>query len=149
LLREAGLFGPKYAHRQNVLGLLYLAGNGIQHDRDWSDVYKKGRQEKGEKMPGDLPPGNEEVNRQGNASWYDFVKRPELLREVSELSIPALFVNGRFDIRPSWPAEQVANLMPRASFANIDAGHYLWLFRPDDLSRLLREYIRGLPRDSG
>ncbi len=136
------------AHKQNVLGLVYLSGNGIQHDRDWSDAYHKARQEKGEKMPDDLPLGNDEVNRQGNASWYDFIKKPELLRDISELRIPALFVNGRFDVRPSWPAQQIANLMPNASFANVDAEHYLWLFRPDDIERLLRDFVQSVQQDS-
>ena len=135
-------------HWQHVLGLIYLSGSGIQHDRDWSDAYKKRREEKGEKMPDNILPGNDEVNRQGNASWYHFIKKPELLRQISEFKTPSLFVNGRFDIRPSWSAEQIANLMPDASFKNIDAEHYLWLYQPDHLKRLLRSFIKDLQRDS-
>jgi proline iminopeptidase len=136
------------AHRQNVLGLIYLAGNGIQHDVEWRSAYHKGRAEKGEKLPVDTPPGNEEVNRQGNASWYNYIKKPELLRRISELRIPSLFIHGRFDIRPGWPAELIANLMPDASFKNIDAEHYLWLSQPDDLKHSLRRFIMDLKPDS-
>jgi proline iminopeptidase len=126
---------------QRVSGIIYMAGNGIQHDREWSEAYKKAREEKGEQMPDNIPPGNDEVNKEGNDSWYKFIKKPELLKEISELDIPALFISGRFDIRPSWPAEQIARLMPDASFTNIDAEHYIWLFQPDQLKRLLRTFI--------
>jgi proline iminopeptidase len=135
-------------HQQHVIGLIYLAGNGIQHDVEWKAAYHKAREEKGEKMPDNLPPGNDEVNKQGNASWYNYIKNPELLRRISELKIPALFVNGRFDIRPGWPAEQLAHLMPHASFTSIDAEHYLWLSRQDDLRCLLRQFIMDLTQDS-
>jgi proline iminopeptidase len=129
------------AHRQHVLGLVYLAGNGIQHDVEWRDAYHKGREEVSETLPANAQNGNDEANRQGNASWYRYIKKPELLRQISELSIPSLFIHGRYDIRPGWPAEQLANLMPNASFTNIDAEHYLWMSRPDDLKRFLREFI--------
>jgi proline iminopeptidase len=131
-----------------VLGLIYLAGNGIQHDMEWRAIYHKNREKKGEKMPPDTPPGNDEVNRQGNASWYTYIKKPEILRQISDLKIPALFVHGRFDIRPGWPAEQIANLMPDASFTNINAEHYLWLSRPDELRHLLRRFVMDLTQDS-
>lgn len=131
-------------HTKHVIGLIYIAGNGIQHDREWSAAYKMGLEEKGEKLPSDLPPGNQEVNRQGNASWHEFIKRPKLLKEISALPVPALFINGRFDIRLSWPAQQIANLMPQARFENVDADHYLWLSKPDEVRRLLREFIGGL-----
>jgi proline iminopeptidase len=131
-------------HPQRVMGLIYLAGNGIQHDMEWRAAYHKAREEKGEIMPENIPPGNDEVNRQGNTSWYNNIKKPELLRQISELKIPALFVHGRYDIRPGWPAEQIANLMPNASFTSINAEHYLWFSQPDELKRLLRKFIMDL-----
>ena len=96
-------------HQQHVFGLIYLAGNGIQHDVEWRDAYKTGLAEKGEKLPVDAQSGNEEVNRQGNTSWYNYIKKPELQKLISELNMPTLFIHGVFDIRPGWPAEQIAN----------------------------------------
>ena len=131
-------------HRDRAMGLVYLAGNGAQHDIDWRAIYKKGLEEKGEILPDPARFGNEEVNKQGNISWYDFIKNPMLLKRISELRIPALFVHGQLDIRPGWPAEQIANLMPNARFETIEAEHYLWLSRPEDLKSILREFIISL-----
>ena len=131
----------------NVLGLIYIAGNGIQHDREWSREYHKNREERGEKSPPEAQSGNDEVNRQGNGSWFEYIKNPYLLKKISELEIPALFIHGADDIRPGWPGEQIANLMPNATYETIDAEHYIWLFRPDELKHLLRKYIGDIKQD--
>lgn len=131
----------------NVLGLLYIAGNGIQNDREWSQEYHRNRAERGEMSPPGAQAGNDEVNRQGNDSWREYIKKPDLLIRISELDIPALFIHGTDDIRPGWPGEQIASLMPNAIYETIDAEHYIWLFRPDELKQLLREFIQNFKCD--
>jgi proline iminopeptidase len=124
-------------------GLIYISGNGAQHDVDWRNEYKKARAEMGEQMPDMSFPGNAEVNHKGNASWYDYIKQPRFWRRVSELGVPSLFVYGTRDVRPSWPAEQLANLIPGARQAFIDgAAHYIWLTHSDQLKSIVRTFIK-------
>lgn len=62
-----------------------------------------------------------------------------LLKRISDLNIPALFVYWSKDIRPSWSAEQIAYLMPDACFVMIDdAAHYIWLTHYEKLRSALR-----------
>jgi len=83
-----------------------------------------------------------EVNKQLNRSWKSYIQKPTLLKEISKLEIPALFVYGPKDIRPSWPVEQVAHLMPDARFESIEgAEHVIWFSRPNDLRSLLRNFV--------
>jgi proline iminopeptidase len=70
-----------------------------------------------------------------------------LLKAISRLNVPALFVYGDRDIRPSWPVEQVARLIPAARFELIEgAEHVIWLSHPDELNSLLRDFVAGVRR---
>jgi len=58
------------------------------------------------------------------------------------MNMPALFVIAENDIRPSWPAEQFANLMPNARCITIkDASHYIWLDNAAGLQMVLLDYL--------
>ena len=68
------------------------------------------------------------VNQQLNADYKRYIQRPTLFREVAALQVPALFLYGAEDIRPSWAVAQVAALLPHAqSILLPEAGHYLYL----------------------
>ena len=70
-----------------------------------------------------------------------------MLRAISRLTVPALFVYGDRDIRPSWPVEQVARLMPNARFELIEgAEHVIWFSHPNDLKSLLRTFVSDVSR---
>lgn len=84
---------------------------------------------------------NNIVNKLGNKSWQKYIQNPMLLKRSSELKIPALFVYGSKDIRPIWPAEQIAYLMPAARFMMIAAAHYVWLTHYEELRSVLRNFI--------
>lgn len=134
----------------NILGLIYIAGNGIQNDREWSQEYHRNQAERGETSPPEAQAGNDEVNRQGNDSWrLRYIKKHDLLKRISELDIPALFIHGTTDIRPGWPGEQIANLMPNAIYETIDAEHFIWLFQPDELRHSLRKFIGNINTNTG
>jgi proline iminopeptidase len=67
---------------------------------------------------------------------------------MSSLEIPALFVYGAEDIRPSWPVEQMAHLIPDAQFELIEgAEHVIWFSRPNELRSLLRSFVDGIRRN--
>jgi proline iminopeptidase len=85
---------------------------------------------------------NIEVNQVSNNSWKAFIKQPLLWKQVSMLALPILAVVGSEDIRPSWPVEQITNLMPEARFEIINgAGHYLWLTHSRQLYLILRDFL--------
>ncbi len=83
-----------------------------------------------------------EVNKQLSRSWKSYIQNPYLLLAISRLRVPALFVYGEHDIRPSWPVKQVAQLLPFARFELIKrAEHVIWFSHQDELRRLLREFV--------
>lgn len=128
-------------HPDKTKALLYISGNGIQRNREWSDEYKRNKEELGEEQPQMKYPHNNQVNKLCNHSWQTYIQQPMLLKKISELRIPALFVYGSKDIRPSWPAKQIAALLPNAQFVNIDdAPHYIWLTHPEEIRVVLREF---------
>ena len=130
---------------ERVTGILSLAGTGVQNDRHWHAAYTAGRDEIGELEPVyDFPP-NMEVNREGMASARAYCRDPFLLRRLADLATPMLAVIGGEDIRPSWPMEQVAHLMPKGGIALLpEAGHHLWLTHADSLRAVMRGFLRSI-----
>ncbi len=137
-------FAYALTHRERVLGLINISGTGFQHDIDWRAAKEKGRQERGEKWPDAALNMNEEVMEQVFESWYDFIKTPDLLKKISQLDIPALFVYGKFDIRPFWPVLQLVNLMPKTQLKLMDAEHFMWLTQAEELRHILRSFIHSI-----
>jgi proline iminopeptidase len=134
-------------HTQRVAGLICVAGGRMHNDREWHAEYERRREREGEHVPHfDYPP-NTEVNRQLNQSWKRYIQNPELLRRISRLTVPALFVYGERDIRPSWPVEQVSCLMPNARFELIEgAEHVIWFSHAEELKSLLRTFVGDVVR---
>ena len=126
----------------HVAGLLCVSGGRVHNDREWHAEYVRGREQQGEREPlYDYPP-NVEVNRQLNRSWKRYIQNPELLRAISRLTAPSLFVYGERDIRPRWPVEQLARLLPNARFVLVEgAEHVIWFSRPDELKSFLRTFV--------
>jgi proline iminopeptidase len=70
-----------------------------------------------------------------------------LLREIAQLDRPALFLYGEQDIRPSWPIEQVAQLLPNASFQMIaGADHHIWVTHAEELQDTLRYFVQQITK---
>ena len=135
------MYALRYPER--VRGIICLAGGRFHNDREWHRLYAE-RQEAGlEALPAFSYPPNMEVNRQGNASWKEYIRQPNLWKGIAQLDRPALFLYGADDIRPSWPVEQVAALMPDAEFRLIEgADHHLWTSRAQIMRALLRAFVR-------
>ena len=141
--------GPEFAlayalrHPGRAMGLIGIAGCGIINDREWSRAYHKGLGEIGEDHGDVVFTADPEVNPQGNASLKAYSRRSEILREIAELEVPAVFINGGKDIRPNWPAQQWAALLPRGEYVEIpDAAHHIWLTHAEELRSELRTAIR-------
>lgn len=133
---------------ERVTALIYCSGNGIQRNREWSEAYHKNKDTFGETMPEMDFPGNDEVNKLGNKSWQEYIQNPMLLKRISNLSIPSLFLYGSKDIRPSWPAEQISNLLPDSQFEMIqDAGHYIWLTHYNEMNAILCSFVTRITQE--
>ncbi len=130
------------AHPARVKRLLYLAGNGLQRNREWSQAYHANLEARGERLPEMAYPYNQEVNRAGNADYQARIQEPGLYRAIAALDVPALFVCAGEDIRPNWPAAQIAALMKRAELRVIDgAAHLIWLTHAEELRECLRRFL--------
>ena len=129
-------------HTSRVTGLICISGGRMHNDREWHSEYERRKELEGERLPDFKYPTNREVNRLLNQSWKSYIQKPELLRKISELKIPAVFVYGDRDIRPSWPIQQVANLMPNARFEMLAGSeHVIWFSHKNELRLILREFI--------
>lgn len=133
---------------QNTRGLICIAGGRVHNDREWHQAYRQKRDQGLEPPPpGDYPP-NLEVNEQVVRAWKQYIQRPSLLHDLSRLSLPALFIYGDEDIRPSWPVEQVASLLPNARLEMIKgANHYVWLTHAEKMKVLLSDFMARLSDD--
>ncbi|WP_281167864.1 alpha/beta fold hydrolase [Longispora albida] len=70
----------------------------------------------------------------------------EALARTAKLAMPALFVHGSEDPRPAWNVAQLAEALPGARFTVIPgAGHSPWLETPQDLAKVLRDFLQVTP----
>ena len=123
---------------KQTLGVIGISGGRIVNDREWSKVYKARRDAEGEDYGGKIFTADPKVNIIGNASWRSYIQRPNLLRELSITKVPFAFIYGSQDIRPSWPTQQLAHLIPNANYIEIKgAAHCIWLTHPQELKREL------------
>jgi len=129
----------------HVVALVYVSGNGIQHDREWHRVYAAARDAGEEREPDWLFEPNRVVNRRLNDAWRAHVKRPEMLSEIASIGTPTLFLYGGRDIRPAWPARQLAELMSAARFELLPAAdHYVWRADSEPVKSLLCDFLSSV-----
>ena len=122
-------FGPDLglayllANPSRVRGLVGLAGGRIVNDRQWHAIYEEGKDR--EENPGfHADPG---VNPQLINDYRAWCHRAELLRDIADIACPVRYISAAKDIRPSWPAQQLASLIPDGSYAEIaGVDHYIW-----------------------
>ena len=130
---------------ERVKALIYIAGTGVHDNRHWHEEFHRNVDEIGEWLPEMEYPFNVEVNDEGNRTLREFGRRPDFYRRISEYYAPALFVMAAKDIRPNWPAEQLANLMPNTKVVKIEgASHYIWLDNADELSQVLSGFLHEI-----
>ena len=127
---------------KRVKALLYIAGPGVHENRHWLEEFHRNVDEIGERLPEMEYPFNMEVNDEGNRSLREFGRRPDFYSRISKLAMPALFILAENDIRPNWPAEQLANLIPNAKTEVIKgASHYIWLDKAEELGVVLSDFF--------
>jgi len=122
------------AHATSMLSIISFAGTGVQNDRDWHAAYQA--------RLADEPHGSHhhspDVHRQLLDDWRRFIKSPDLLARIAGFRVPITFLHPADDIRPSWPAQQLAHLAPRGRYLELaGAPHEAWLTHNGALVRVL------------
>jgi len=133
------------AYPQHVLGIIGIAGGRIVNDREWSTTYKANLAQFGESNGGKVFVADPAVNKMGNATWRQYIKRPHLLRDIAALTVPAIFINASEDIRPNWPTRQLAALIPHGRYVEIEgAAHSIWLTHADALGESMKRAVEEI-----
>ena len=129
-------------HPERVLGVIGIAGGRVIDDREWSATYHSRRDTIGEDCAGKVFHADPEVNRHGNAEWKAYCRRPDLFRELADIRLPCVFINAAEDIRPNWPTRQLAELIPRGRYVEIEgAAHFIWITHAVELRSALRDAV--------
>lgn len=100
-----------------------IAGHGLHRDREWSAAYEAGKT--GEvAIPIDWVP---EVRAALWGSFPDWIHQPRLWLDLANSPVPMTFIAAGCDIRPSWPLQQLAELVPGGVFEVVpSAVHDFW-----------------------
>ncbi|MDZ4721694.1 MAG: alpha/beta hydrolase [Roseiflexaceae bacterium] len=132
-------------HPEHTIGIIGIAGGNVVNDRSWSETYHERLQSIGENLGGKVFRADPQANRLGNASWRSYIQRPTLFRELADLRVPCIFINASEDIRPNWPTQQLAELIPNARYVEIHgAAHTIWLTHAAALQQELRAALEQI-----
>lgn len=114
-------------HPKSVVAVVGIAGRGPQRDATWSICYDAGRTSE-PRVDIDWVP---EVHALLGASFTEWIHQPELWRRIADCSVPLQFIAAGDDIRPSWPLQQLAALVPQGSFVTVPGvPHDFWSTDP-------------------
>ncbi|HEX5087194.1 MAG TPA: alpha/beta hydrolase [Nocardioides sp.] len=121
-------------HPASVTRGVGVAGHGLHKDRTWSAAYERGRASEPDL---DLE-WAEDVWRALSDSFVDWIHEPELFRRLADSPVPMHFVAAGDDIRPSWPLQQLAALVPAGRFETLPGvPHDFWATHPASWRQLV------------
>lgn len=127
------------AHTYGVIG---IAGGKFVDDRSWSKTYHERLDSIGEDLGGKIFRADPQVNTQGNADWKVYCKTATVFRDLADMQTPCVFINAENDIRPNWPTQQLAALIPNAKYVEIQgAAHSIWLTHAPQLQTELQSAL--------
>lgn len=136
-----GDLAVRYAldHPASVSRVVAIAGTGIQKDRSWHETYESLRNTEPD-LPIEWAPAVHESLR---ASFTEWIHEPDLLRRLADSPVPMSFLAAEHDIRPSWPMQQLAALVPNGSFDVVTGvPHDFWSTHPDVWVSVVTEACR-------
>lgn len=116
-------------HPDSVSKVVAVGGTGIQNDRLWSEAYH--RLKHTEVLP--EISFDAEVHGALIGDWRrNWITRPDLLARLARLPVPVTFVVAAQDIRPPWPLEQLAELVPDGRMHRVPSvAHNFWHTHPE------------------
>ncbi|MGN6301180.1 MAG: alpha/beta fold hydrolase [Angustibacter sp.] len=114
-------------HPHRVRGVVGIAGHGLHRDREWSAAYQAGRTQEAPVEIDWVP----EVHAALWESFKDWIHQPTLWRVLADTTVPMLFIAAGNDIRPPWPLQQLAELVPGGGLEIVpDVPHDYWATDP-------------------
>lgn len=115
-------------HPERIRGVIGIAGHGLHRDREWSATYEAGKASEVAIEINWVP----EVHAALWGSFPDWIHQPSLWRTLADSLVPMRFVAAGNDIRPSWPLEQLANVVSDGAFQIVpDVPHDFWATDPE------------------
>ena len=130
------------SHPDRVDSFLFIAGIGVQNNREWIEERLVNIEKYGETMPDMQFPFSEEVNDAVNTSFRKYIQKPSLYKDIANLKMPALFMCAEKDVRPNWPVIQIQALIENSALVTIpEAAHYIWLTHYDEMRAELRKFL--------
>lgn len=115
-------------HPRRVRGVVGIAGHGLHRDREWSAAYEAGKAA----APAIDVPWVPEVHAALWGSFKKWIHEPTLWRDLADSVVPMSFVAAGGDIRPHWPLQQLAALVPGGAFEVVaDVPHDFWTTDPE------------------
>lgn len=115
-------------HPDAVGAVVGIAAHGPHRDRTWSEVYEAGKARE-PVVDIEFEPAVWSALRE---SFTDWIHEPDLWRRLADCAVPVHLVVAGDDIRPSWPVQQLAALLPRGSISVVPAvPHDLWHTHPE------------------
>lgn len=130
--------GVRYAldHPERVRAVVGVAGTGPQRDRSWAEAYDAGK----DAEPHPEIAWDRGVHAALMASFRDWIREPRLWRSLADLAVPVHLVAAGDDIRPSWPLEQLAALVPDGRFTTVPGvPHDFWWTHPEVWLRVVTD----------
>lgn len=125
----------------SVAGVVGIAGHGLHKDRTWSQVYEQGKLTE---TPIEVD-WDQAVWQALNDSFTQWIHAPDLWRRLADTRLPMIFLAAGADIRPNWPLQQLARLVPDGGFAVIDdVPHDFWATDPETWLTAVTEACRSL-----
>lgn len=114
-------------HPDRVASVVGVAGHGLHKDRTWSRAYEASRHLEND-IEIDWEP---DVHVALSASFVQWIHEPDLLRRLADSTVAMTFISPQHDIRPSWPLQQLAALIPHGTFEELPGvAHNLWSTDP-------------------
>lgn len=93
------------------------------------------------------------VHESLKADFQQWIHRPELFRTLADSPVPMRFVGAGGDIRPQWPLQQLAALVPVATYVGVPGVvHNFWSTNPQVWVDAITEACNALvvePVDQG
>ena len=76
-------------------------------------------------------------------SYWKYIQKPMLWRELADLQVPVLVACAENDPRPHWPNRQLAHLLPKAEWKLLEGcGHWAWLHKTEAFRDMAWEFLR-------